>query len=49
MLMDYNNAPATTHPDIMHVLELAMTRIEQEISERKEGRDSPSRPAAWWC
>jgi hypothetical protein len=35
-LMDYNNAPATMHRDILRVLELAKTRIRQELSEREE-------------
>jgi len=32
-LMDYNNDPATTHADILHVLELARQRIEKELAE----------------
>lgn len=32
-LMDFNNSPSTTHPDILHVLELATQRIRTELSE----------------
>ena len=30
-LMDYNNAPSTTHSDILHVLELSKKRLKQEL------------------
>ena len=34
-LMDYNNAAATTHKDILKVLDLAKERIKKEIREKK--------------
>ncbi len=34
-LMDYNNAPTTTHQDIRHVIAQAKDRIRKEIGENK--------------
>lgn len=34
-LMDYNNAPSTSHRDIMHVLDLARLRIERELNSQR--------------
>ena len=33
-LMDFNNAPTTTHEDVVRVLELARERIEKELAKR---------------
>jgi hypothetical protein len=33
-LMDFNNAPSTTHGGVLHVLEIAKERIKQEMEER---------------
>ena len=32
-LEDFNNAPTTTHEDVMRVLELTRERIEKELAE----------------
>ncbi len=34
--MDYNNAPATKHKDILHILEIAKQRIKKEIEDNKK-------------
>jgi hypothetical protein len=38
-LMDFNNAPSTGHPDVLHVLELAKRRIEIELSGSSNPRE----------
>jgi len=37
-LMDYNNAPSTSHADILHVLQLVKQRIRSELSEGRDNR-----------
>ena len=39
-LMDYNNAPSTSHRDIIHVLDMARLRIEKELNTRQYGIES---------
>jgi hypothetical protein len=39
-LMDYNNASSTNHRDIMHVLDMARLRIENELDTQQHGVES---------